>query len=283
MPKLIDPLECVASAQAGGQPLAWIPAYAGMTLALLTALACLILNSQPARAEIVSLLPRIKPAVVGVGSLHPLATPRIRLHGTGFVVADGNHVVTNAHVLPTTLEAEKGETLAIFIRDGAEASARKVALVASDKDHDLALLKFEGPPLPALRLGRFQDVMEGQTYYFTGYPVGAALGLYPATHRAGMAAIAPIYAPPGTARSLTPKLIKRAADPFLMFQLDAVAYPGNSGSPLYDSDTGEVIGVINAVFVKGAKENALKDPTGITYAIPTKYVRALLEQAGLKP
>ncbi|MEW5769188.1 MAG: S1C family serine protease [Pseudomonadota bacterium] len=67
-----------------------------------------------------------------------------------------------------------------------------------------------------------------------------------------------------------------------MFQLDAVAHPGNSGSPLYDGESGEVIGVINAVFVKGAKENALKDPTGITYAIPAQYVRALLERAGLR-
>jgi S1-C subfamily serine protease len=62
-----------------------------------------------------------------------------------------------------------------------------------------------------------------------------------------------------------------------------VAYPGNSGSPLYDGHTGEVIGVINAVFVKSTKENALKDPSGITYAIPAKYVRELLEQAGLRP
>ena len=124
---------------------------------------------------------------------------------------------------------------------------------------------------------------EGQTYYFTGFPVGAALGLYPATHRAGLAAIAPIYSPPATVKGLTAKLIHRAEDPFLMFQLDAVAYPGNSGSPLYDGETGEVIGVINAVFVKGAKENALKDPTAITYAIPAKYVRIMLLHAGLAP
>jgi serine protease Do len=69
-------------------------------------------------------------------------------------------------------------------------------------------------------------------------------------------------------QGLTPKLIKRADDPFTIFQLDATAYPGNSGSPLYDGETGEVIGVINSVFVKGAKENALRDPSGITYAIP---------------
>jgi hypothetical protein len=33
------------------------------------------------------------------------------------------------------------------------------------------------------------------------------------------------------------------------------------------------------VFVKGAKENALRDPSGITYAIPAKYVQLLLESA----
>jgi S1-C subfamily serine protease len=241
------------------------------------------LNGAPARADIVELLPRIKPAVVGVGTVHPLAAPRIKLLGTGFVIADGQHIITNAHVLPADLQVEKGEHLALFLRDTNGVSARRLEKVASDGDHDLALLKFAGPPLPTLRLGHFRDVREGEIYYFTGYPVGAALGLYPATHRAGMAAIAPIYSPPATARGLTPKLIRRAEDPFLMFQLDAVAYPGNSGSPLYDGETGEVIGVINAVFVKGAKENALKDPTAITYAIPAKYVRALLEQAGLRP
>jgi len=31
--------------------------------------------------------------------------------------------------------------------------------------------------------------------------------------------------------------------------------------------------------VKGAKEAALSSPSGISYAIPAKYVRALLEQA----
>jgi hypothetical protein len=42
-----------------------------------------------------------------------------------------------------------------------------------------------------------------------------------------------------------------------------------------------VIAVINSVFVKGAKENVLRDPSGITYAIPVQYVRALLDRAGV--
>lgn len=250
---------------------------------LLSAAACISLSgfSLSCRADIVELLPRIKPAIVGVGTLHPTRTPRIKLSGTGFVVADGRHVITNAHVPPSGMEEEKGETLAVFLRGPEGVIARKAEKVASAPEHDLLLLQIEGNPAPALKIDDSPRAREGQLYYFTGYPIGAVLGLHPATHRAGLAAIAPVFSPPPTTRNLTAKLIRRAEDSFLIYQLDATAYPGNSGSPLYDGETGEVIGVINSVFVKGAKENALRDPSGITYAIPARYVNALLEKAGL--
>jgi len=64
-----------------------------------------------------------------------------------------------------------------------------------------------------------------------------------------------------------------------VFQLDATSYPGNSGSPLYDPATGEVVGVLNMAFVKGTKEKALTDPSGISYAIPSRYLKALIGAA----
>jgi S1-C subfamily serine protease len=237
--------------------------------------------SQFSQADIVELLSRIKPAIVGVGTMHPTRTPRIKLAGTGFVVADGRHVITNAHVPPLSMEEEKGESIAVFMRGPEGIVVRKAEKLSSDPDHDLLLLKMEGTPVPPLKIDDSPRAREGQLYYFTGYPIGAVLGLHPATHRAGLAAIAPVYSPPPVTQNLTAKLIKRADTPFLIYQLDATAYPGNSGSPLYDGETGEVIGVINSVFVKGAKENVLRDPSGITYAIPARYVKALLEKAGL--
>lgn len=254
----------------------------GPTARAITAALCLSLSAVPAaRADIVELLPRIKPSVVGVGTLHPLRAPRIQLAGTGFVVADGRHVVTNAHVPPPVLEPEKGEHLAVFVRGPDGIEARRAETRAVDREHDLMLLRIDGGALPALRIGDATRVREGQSYWFTGYPIGAILGLYPATHRAGLAAIAPVFAPPTSVRGLTPQLIRRAENPFLMFQLDAIAYPGNSGSPLYDGVSGEVVGVINSVFVKGGKEHAIKDPSGIAYAIPAGYVHDLLRSAGL--
>jgi S1-C subfamily serine protease len=71
-----------------------------------------------AMADIATTLVRVKPAVVGVGTFHPLRTPRMQLAGTGFVVADGRYLITHAHVLPAQLAVEKGEFLAIFVPRG---------------------------------------------------------------------------------------------------------------------------------------------------------------------
>ncbi len=247
-------------------------------------LAFLCLFPMPAaRAGIVDLLPGIKPSVVGVGTQSPIRSPRARLAGTGFVVADGHYVVTNAHVPPPYVDMEHDETLAVMRRDRDGVEVRRAEKVVNDPDHDLVLLRIEGDPWPALKLGNSDLAREGQQFFFTGYPIGAVLGLYPVTNRAGLAAVAPIYNPVPAVHNLTPRLIHQASNPFLMFQLDATAYPGNSGSPVYDPESGEVMAVINSVFVKGSRESVLKDPSGISYAIPVNYVRALLERAGLAP
>ena len=81
------------------------------------------------------------------------------------------------------------------------------------------------------------------------------------------------------ASQLNARTLKQAKAPYEVYELDAIAYPGNSGSPVWHPDTGEVLGVVNSVYVKGAKEAALSAPSGISYAIPVKYVHQLLEQA----
>ena len=76
-------------------------------------------------------------------------------------------------------------------------------------------------------------------------------------------------------------MIKRLQNSFEVFQLAATAYPGNSGSPLYDAATGHVIGVINSIFIMESKETILQQPSGITYAIPISYAKELFTKAGL--
>jgi serine protease Do len=96
------------------------------------------------------------------------------------------------------------------------------------------------------------------------------------THRGMVSSITPIALPAGNARQINEKLVRQLkSGTFNIFQLDATAYPGNSGSPVFDVASGEVIGVINMVFIKGSKEAALSQPSGITYAIPANYLDQL--------
>jgi S1-C subfamily serine protease len=233
----------------------------------------------PAHADVADTLLSVKPGVVGVGTFNPTSSPRANLQGTGFAVLDGRYVVSCAHIFSKPLDTEKNETHAILIGRDRQVTVRPAKLIATDKARDLALLKIEGDPLPALKLGDSSGVREGWQLYFTGYPIGSVLGLNPSTHRAGLAAVIPIFTPLASAAQLTTRTLKQAKDAYEVFELDAIAYPGNSGSPVWHPDSGEVLGVVNSVYVKGAKEAALSAPSGITYAIPVKYVHQLLEQA----
>ena len=73
-----------------------------------------------------------------------------------------------------------------------------------------------------------------------------------------------------------PSRTRLARGSLTVFQLDATAYPGNSGSPLFDPDSGEVIGILNMVLVKAGKESVLAQPSAISYAIPGVHLTALL-------
>lgn len=239
----------------------------------------LLVAALPAHADVADTLQSVKPGVVGVGVFNPTGSPRANLQGTGFAVLDGTYVVSCAHIFAKLLDSEKMETHAVFIGRDRQMTVRRAKLVATDKARDLALLKIEGDPLPALMLGDSSRAREGWQLYFTGYPIGSVLGLNPSTHRAGLAAIIPIFTPLPSAAQLTVRTLKQAKDAYEVFELDAIAYPGNSGSPVWHPDTGEVLGVVNSVYVKGAKETALSAPSGISYAIPVKYVHQLLERA----
>jgi serine protease Do len=250
-----------------------------LTAAKLICWPCLIVTilfSASGLAGLPETLALVKPGVVAVGTVQRTRSPRDKFLGTGFVVGDGHYVVTNAHVIPVLLAVEKMEHLAIFTGHGKQSKMRKAKRVAVDPAHDLALLRIEGAPLPSLRLGDSEWVREGQSIAFTGFPIGTVLGLFPVTHRGIISAISPIAIPSQSSNQLDPKLIKRLRAPFDVFQLDATAYPGNSGSPVYDPKTGDVLGVLNMVFVKETKESVLDKPSGISFAIPVKYIRELL-------
>ena len=251
--------------------------------------ACLLLGCSLAVVaqanEVTDTIARVKRAVVAVGTFQRGRAPPFQFRGTGFAVGDGTTVVTNAHVLPEMTDPSQMETLAILTAtlaaDGTgSGEVREAKQVAVDPGVDLALLKIGGAPLPSLKLRDSDTVREGQEVLMTGYPIGSVLGPFPATHRGMISAITPIAIPQGRAADLNPAAIRRLySGTFPVFQLDATAYPGNSGSPIYDPATGEVFGIVNMVLVKGSKETALTQPSGITYAVPSRHLETLIRNA----
>ncbi len=246
---------------------------------LILALLLLPQASSPVAAQLVEALARVKPSVVAIGTFQQTRSPAFRFLATGFAVGDGLTIATNAHVLPPVLDSENFEQLVIAIpgHDGKH-QIRPARSRVVDAGHDLALLGIGGRALPPLVLAPDAPVPEGTEIGFTGFPIGSALGLTPVTHRGMVSALTPISIPQGNARRLDTRMVRSLSDPFKVYQLDATAYPGNSGSPLYDASGARVLGIINGVFVKGTKEKVISEPSGISYAIPVRYLRALLER-----
>lgn len=220
------------------------------------------------------LILKVKPSVTAIGTYYFNDMPKLAYLGTGFAIDGGKRIVTNYHVIHPVIEKKKLPFLRIFHRNFPDTGI-KAAIVATDESHDLAILSHESEPLPDLKLGDSSAVKEGYGVIFTGYPIGIVLGLNPTTHTGIVSSISPLVKPGPTARVMDGDLIKHLGKPYDIFQIDAAALPGNSGSPVILRSSGEVIGVINMVFVRDKKEHLLSEPTGITYAIPSDFIKNL--------
>ena len=249
-------------------------------LSALLVLYCVFVQPLSA-ADFSAAIAKVKPGVVAIANYQPLRQPAVMFVGTGFVVADGRHVITNAHNIPKFLDPDKKESLAVVVPGEDRKKLRLAKVVKQDKVHDVALLKFSDSALTPLSLGDDSEVKEGQEFLMSGFPIGSVLGYHVVTHKSMVSAITPAVQPLNSIKHLNSRLIKRMLTEYKVFQLDAIAYPGNSGSPVYDPETGKVIGVLNSVFVKETKESVLENPSGISYAIPVRYAKQLIQGAGL--
>ncbi|MCW8885804.1 MAG: serine protease [Motiliproteus sp.] len=242
------------------------------------ALVCIVFCSQALAEGFPSVVKKIKPSIVGVGTYLPTRRPPAKLLGTGFVVGSGQRIITNNHVIDKNLDHDKRERLVVFSRaDDGKTKLLTTRILSKDVGNDIAVLGI-AEKLPALTLSRSAMAEEGEEVAFTGFPIGAVLGLYPVTHRGIISSLTPIAIPAPSSGSLNAQKIARLRNPTLVYQLDAIAYPGNSGSPLYDVRNAEVIGVLNMVHVKSTKEDVLSKPSAISYAVPIKHAVKLVDK-----
>ncbi len=166
--------------------------------------------------------------------------------GTGFIIHPDGYVITNAHAAEQVVANE------VTLADGTRLPAELVAIV---RQQDLALLKIDaGKPLAAVRLGKADDVMTGETVIVIANPHGLRL-----TCTAGIVS--------ATGRATNPSGLPGVTLHNLL-QTDAAINPGSSGGPWFNV-LGEVMGVTTSR--KAESDN-------IGFAVPTAAVRNALPE-----
>ena len=168
--------------------------------------------------------------------------------GSGFVVDEAGHIVTNQHVV------EGAEEISVRFADGVR---REAEVVGQDPSTDVALIKVDAPKaaLEPLTLGDSNSVGVGEPVIAIGNPLNVGISVT-AGIVSGLGR--PIQAP----NNYT---INDAV------QTDAAINPGNSGGPLLDS-RGTVIGV-NAQI---ASESGGFE--GVGFAVPINTVKDVIKQ-----
>jgi 2-alkenal reductase len=176
--------------------------------------------------------------------------------GSGFVIDQEGHIVTNNHVI------EDADEIAVTFWDGSVATAK---LIGADPYSDLALLQVEldAAKLFPLVLGDSDRVRVGQRVIAIGNPFGL-VGTMTVGIVSGKGRTLPADSPSGGVNNFSnPDII----------QTDAAINPGNSGGPLLNS-LGEVIGVNTAIRTDGTN----RANSGVGFAVPVNTVKRVVQQ-----
>lgn len=164
--------------------------------------------------------------------------------GSAVVIDAEGYLVTNYHVVADAAE------IRLQMADGRIANPEVVGV---DSETDLAVLKVDLGPLPAITLGRSESLRIGDVVLAIGNPYGLSKtvtqGIVSATGR-------------GLLGLLT-------FENFI--QTDAAINAGNSGGALINS-RGELVGINTAVLAQDAGTE------GIGFAIPVDLVRGVVDE-----
>jgi S1-C subfamily serine protease len=168
--------------------------------------------------------------------------------GSGAVIDDLGHIVTNYHVVK---DAEK---LEVTLPDKTKVEA---TVVGSDPNNDLAVIqvKVARGKLTPIPLGTSKVLQVGQKVLAIGNPYGLERTL-----TTGIVS--------SLGRSIQTDNNRVIQD---IIQTDAAINPGNSGGPLLNSQ-GQIIGINTAILSPGGNNSG---SIGIGFAIPVDTVRRI--------
>lgn len=164
--------------------------------------------------------------------------------GSGFVIDNQGHILTNYHVIEGARQVEVTTS---------DKSKYKAEVIGVDPPHDLAVLQIPNTKVPAAEIGDSKNLQVGQKVFAIGNP----FGLSGTMTRGIISSIRSVRGEHG--------FIDEA------IQTDAAINPGNSGGPLLNSH-GQVIGIDSMILTGGAEQSA-----GIGFAIPINTAKAVLD------
>ena len=168
--------------------------------------------------------------------------------GSGFILTEDGYVVTNCHVV------EGATSVTVTTNDGTNYTA---AIVGSDSNNDIAVLKVEGSGLPAVTIGSSNELIVGDQVV----AVGNALGELTNSLTVGYI-------------SAKDRMVTTEGFGINMLQTDAAINSGNSGGPLFNM-YGEVVGITTAKYSGESASGASIE--GIGFAIPIDDVLGMID------
>jgi 2-alkenal reductase len=213
-----------------------------------------VINQVPEEGNLVEIYQRSNPGVVAIQVL----TVSGNGLGSGFVIDNDGHIITNYHVIEGVSELEV---------DFPSGFKTRGEVIGIDTDSDLAVVKVDAPPeeLHPLPLGDSSQIKVGQTVVAIGSPFR-----FKGTMTTGI--ISSLGRTLSSLRTAPGGNFFTAGD---IIQTDAAINPGNSGGPLLNLN-GEVIGVNRAIETYNI--NAEDDPinSGIGFAIAINTVKRVV-------
>jgi hypothetical protein len=201
--------------------------------------------------------------------------------GNAFFINDEGYLLTVAHVLETFRDG--GQPYILVNRPDAPSRLLKVALIAKDAQHDVAILRVSPNPFSGNYTVAFvalssEPAVRGQAVL--------ALSLHPRRFQDAHSFEAQSQdSSPGTVLSYESTLLDKVGPAADVFLLSHPVVKGQSGSPVLALDSHAAVGLVEGLWLRGttlslAKSAPLPSNTPGA-AIPIRYAIALLEKQGI--
>ncbi|MBM7050858.1 S1C family serine protease [Rothia sp. ZJ1223] len=257
-------------------------------VASLTSGSTRIVNNTDSVTTVTAAAEKATPSVVTLG----VTTPSESGSGSGIILDDRGHILTNTHVVTLGGKAAK-PTIEVKLSDGTVKSA---TIVGTDPTSDLAVIKIDpaGVNLTPASIGNSDELNVGDTSVAIGAPLGlentVTDGIISTLTRT--IEVASSEAPEGDTSNSLPN----QASPFHfelpgqsqsqrptsiislnVLQTDAAVNPGNSGGALVNSN-GEVIGVNVAIASADKSSTVTSGNIGVGFAIPINYAKRVAQE-----